>query len=78
MSLQTTLARAEARHQQTQWKLHLQGCPRCYRAMRGRAWADLCKFGTPIRNDKIAAERELAHRRELDKLPSPDQETLFW
>jgi len=71
------LARAEARHQQTQWKLHLQGCPRCCRAMRGRQWDDLCRLGQPIHDAKIAADRELKRNRELDKQPAPDQEALF-
>ena len=77
MSLETTMARAEARHQETQWKLHIKDCPRCTRAARGRQWHDLCGFGRPIRDAKTAADRELKTSRELDKQPAPDQEALF-
>jgi hypothetical protein len=77
VSLETTLARAEVRRQEQQWRLHLHGCSRCCRAVRGRQWPDLCRFGVPIRDARMTAERELKRNRELDKLPSPDQEALF-
>jgi hypothetical protein len=76
-SMQTTLARSAAALAGQEWKAHRGHCARCGRAVRSRQWADLCSDGAGLRRDSLAAERELAESRRLDKLPSPDQAPLF-
>jgi hypothetical protein len=76
-SMETTLARAAATAAEADWKGHHGQCPRCTRAVRGRQWGDLCRFGAEYRAAHLAAAAELRRNRELDKQPAPDQKALF-
>jgi len=77
MSLETTLARAEANAREQAWKAHKRECPQCSIAAGRRQWAALCPAGACARDAHQEAQGELAESRRLDKLPSPDQEALF-
>jgi hypothetical protein len=76
-SRETTEARALARGAEHKWREHHRGCPRCHRAVRSHRWDDLCRFGTGYRAAHLEAAAGLVRNRQLDKLPSPDQEALF-
>jgi hypothetical protein len=77
MSLETTLARAEADAAAEDWRLHKRHCPRCAHRARIREWQWLCPEGMKTRDANVAAMARLAEERRLDRLPSPDQERLF-
>jgi hypothetical protein len=76
VSLQTTLARAEARHWGDQWRDHRLHCPPCSAAVAKRRWGDLCSAGAEVREQRRAADRELTANRRLDKNPLTGQEAL--
>ena len=77
MSLETTLARAEANAREQAWKAHKRECPRCSAAAGARKWDELCPAGLACHDCLVIARRELAENRKLDKMPSPDQEALL-
>jgi hypothetical protein len=75
--METTLAGVAARAAEKAWKSHHGQCPRCTRAIRSRAWDDLCRDGAELYGEHRAAAASLAVNRELDKQPTAGQETLF-
>jgi hypothetical protein len=77
MTLQTTLARAEARHWDDQWRDHRLHCPPCSAAVAKRRRNDLCPAGAEVREQRRLASRALAANRRLDKIPPAGQETLL-
>ena len=77
MSLQTTLARAEALECERRWRDHKANCPVCTRAVRSRRWAEMCGEGGRLRRDWKETVVILAHERKLDRQPAPGQTTLF-
>ena len=77
MSREMTEARFAARGAERAWREHHYACPRCARAVRGRQWDDLCRFGIQLHGQHKDAQAELKWNREQDKLPSPDQEALW-
>jgi hypothetical protein len=77
VSMETTLARAEAQAAERDWRNHRLWCSRCSAEARSRHWDQLCNAGAFKFADHQAAQRALAKNRRLDKLPSPDQAPLF-
>ena len=77
MSLQATLARAEAEAAAERWLAHKRHCARCAYRARIRDWGWLCLDGARLREASTAAARDLAEARRLDKLPPPGQAALF-
>jgi hypothetical protein len=77
VSMETTLARAEARAAQRDWRNHRLWCPECGTAARSRRWAALCNTGQEVYEAHREARHLLAESRRLDKFPSPDQAPLF-
>jgi hypothetical protein len=77
MSIETTLANAEARAAEGRWKWHKQGCPQCSTAQRARKPTQMCPAGGGLYSERTAALGELIRQRELDKAPIPGQEMLF-
>jgi hypothetical protein len=75
--METTLARFAATEAERDWKYHKAHCPQCSDAARSRCWTVLCPDGQDIRAAHVEAAADLKANRELDKLPSPDQEPLF-
>ena len=77
MSLQTTLARAEADAADGIWQRHRKTCHVCGPVARKRQYDQLCPDGKAAlqdRNDlRDAAEREAL----LDKQPMPGQDAMF-
>lgn len=76
MSLETTLARAEAEQAAHNWLGHRKHCPACDEAVARRRWDQLCRQGTGLHVIKRTADAELKRKRELDKQPAPGQEAL--
>ena len=75
MSRETNQARAIAVHAGVKWLGHKADCPRCARAGHaGGRGAGPCKNGAPLYLAYLAANKELAHQRELDRQPAPGQE----
>jgi hypothetical protein len=77
MSMETTLARIEARKAEEDWQDHRLGCAPCVNAVRRRQLGWMCRAGSAIYRARNAAAKELVRQRELDKQPSPGQEALF-
>ena len=77
MSMEMTLARAEATAREQDWTLHKRHCPRCAHRARVREWQWLCPDGMKIRTAHVTAQARLAAERKLDRMPSPDQGALF-
>jgi hypothetical protein len=80
MSLETTMARAEANTLEQAWKGHKRHCPQCSVAAGRRDWDALCPDGAHLRAGHLEARRNLAENRRLDRQPAPEvpgQETLF-
>ena len=77
MSLQTTLAMAEAAACEQEWAAHKRHCARCAHRARIREWQWLCPEGTKIRDAHVTAQAVLAENRRLDRQPSPGQGTMF-
>jgi len=77
VSRETTEARSIARAAHADWKSHIRSCPACTAAARSRHWAELCGPGGELHKDHRAAAESLAKNRALDKLPSPDQESML-
>ncbi len=77
MSIELTLARAEMRIAEDNWKAHVLHCPHCSEAVRDRKWSALCTGGHEVHGLVRAARAAVARERELDAQPLPDQETLF-
>lgn len=77
MSRETTEANAIARAARLKWKGHSKHCATCATAARSRHWDKLCRAGAELYHDHKAASDDLAKNRALDKLPSPDQESIF-
>lgn len=77
MSIELTLARAEARIADDTWKAHQMHCPRCGEAVRDRKLAALCSAGRELHSALRTARAAVARERQLDAAPLPDQETLW-
>lgn len=77
MSIETTRARAQAMHAGTCWYGHRRDCPQCVTAQRARKPDRMCDAGRPLYAAHRQAEAELARQIELDKQPTPGQETLW-
>lgn len=77
MSIETTLARADARAAEDRWQAHRRDCPVCVTAQRKRKPAVMCGQGSGLYRDRGATARELERQRELDKQPIPGQGALF-
>jgi len=75
-SIETTLARYEARAADEAWSRHRVNCPQCARAGQ-RGGPVPCEAGLPILQAKLDAAAELKRNRDLDRQPNPDQEPLF-
>ena len=73
VSIQTTQARAEVRHWETQLKQHRAGCPRC----RPARSPDPCHSGLAITGQLAVAKGNLKREVEADKAPIPGQMTLL-
>lgn len=72
MSRETTAARAEADHWETQWARHLADCSSC-----GTKRLDNCGQGIAIKGQLAIARGTLRRERELDRRPGPGQIPLF-
>ena len=77
MSLQATLARAELRHWDGQWRDHKQHCAVCMTAARKRWWDKLCTSGQAVFQARKLAAGALKAEQEADRAPIPGSETLF-
>ena len=77
MSIETTLARADARAAEDRWQAHRWDCPVCVTGQRRRKPAEMCDQGSDLYRDRDATARELERQRELDKQPIPGQGALF-
>jgi hypothetical protein len=76
-SMETTLANADARAAERDWRNHRLWCPKCSTAVRSRRWSELCNTGQPVYEAHRDAQYQLAESRKLDRAPSPDQVPLF-
>jgi hypothetical protein len=77
MSIQTTIARAEVRAQETAWKEHKRGCPACCSAARRRHITEGCAEGQAIHAARAEARKALDREREADRQPIPGEVGLF-
>lgn len=78
MSLQTTLAGAEALYWERKWRDHRQHCPQCMTASRQRSAKNPpCPTGGPIYAAHRQAQVEYASQKQLDKQPVDGQDALF-
>jgi hypothetical protein len=77
MSMETTLARIEARKAEEDWADHKLGCAPCANALRRRQPGWMCAGGAGLYRAERTAAAELARQRELDKQPTPGQGALF-
>ena len=77
MSIETTLARAQAMHAGTCWYDHRRDCPQCVTAQRARKPYRLCTAGAPLYAAHRQAEADLTRHIKLDKQPMAGQEAMF-
>jgi len=77
MSVETTLARADAALADTRWRAHCRDCPQCVTAHRARKPDQMCVAGAGLRRAHRDADAELERQRELDLRPIPGQQALF-
>lgn len=77
MSRQTTEAQAIAREAESEWRMHLGGCPRCAAATkRGGRPQDRCQAGRDLQIEAFTARKAARRSAELDRQPAPDQAML--
>jgi hypothetical protein len=77
MSLQLTLARAEARAADLAWRDHVAHCPPCDRVKARMKGAQCCTRGEILRGFKRHADAVLREERRLEKGSWPGQEAMF-
>lgn len=77
VSIQTTLARAEARGAEEGWAAHKFGCARCSEAQHTRHMDQACPDGWKLYRHRRDALAGLARQRELDRQPIDGQGELF-
>ena len=77
VSIQLTLARAEARAAEEAWRDHLDGCPPCSRWRRRLKGQQPCRTGRETYDHHKACDETLKRERDLEKKPWPGQEALF-
>ena len=77
MSRETTLARAAARHADTEWARHAGICAQCAAAERARFGPACCDAGAALRLEQRSARAEVTRNRELDAQPIDGQGALW-
>lgn len=77
MSLESTLARADARTADDAWKQHRRQCATCSPAARRRRWDELCARGTELRTAQAQAADVLKQQLALDRQSDPRGLKLF-